>query len=188
MRRIDRILDATRTVFVSKGYGGTTIDDIAAEAGISRASFYTYFPTKRDALLALGSQAAGAVEELLATFAAFHPRRTLDDIRALVRDYFVFLDRHGAFSIAFTQAASDDDELRVPGMHRTLHGCAELGRILSGPDTKGAAISGLVAHSMMERAWRYAGLFDDQIGREEICDEVAGALHRAYVRGGKSRR
>ena len=40
------IRDTARQVFLSKGYFGTTIDDIAEAAGVSRSSFYTYFPTK----------------------------------------------------------------------------------------------------------------------------------------------
>ena len=32
----------------------TTIDEITRVASVSRASFYTYFPSKRDVLLALG--------------------------------------------------------------------------------------------------------------------------------------
>lgn len=42
------ILDAGVTLFVEKGYGPTTIDDIATAAGTTRVTFYAYFPSKSD--------------------------------------------------------------------------------------------------------------------------------------------
>ena len=181
IRMIERILDATRTVFMSKGYAGTTIDDITGAAGISRPSFYTYFPTKRDVLLALGAGAAEAGESMIAEFAAAHPRRTVAEMRRLVDRYFDFFARHGAFAIAFTQASADDEEIRVSGMLRHLHVVSQLGRYLAGEDAENPAMVGLAAYSMLERAWRFAGLYHDRVGVDELRDELARALHRAFV-------
>ena len=41
--RHDRILDAARRVFVRQSVDDTTVDDIAQEAGLSRATFYRAF-------------------------------------------------------------------------------------------------------------------------------------------------
>lgn len=38
-------------LFTERGYEGTTIDDICEVAGISRSTFFRYFPTKEDVLL-----------------------------------------------------------------------------------------------------------------------------------------
>ena len=57
-RTVARIIQATREVFLTRGYAGTTVDEIANIADVSRASFYTYFPTKREVLLAVGDLAA----------------------------------------------------------------------------------------------------------------------------------
>ncbi|MFG2888610.1 TetR/AcrR family transcriptional regulator [Streptomyces sp. NPDC048248] len=43
-----RLLDAAETVFARRGYGPATIADIAAEADLSRASFYVYFASKEE--------------------------------------------------------------------------------------------------------------------------------------------
>lgn len=47
-----RIAEAGLKFFLSKGYQETTIDEIAAAAGISRRTFFYYFKSKDDILLA----------------------------------------------------------------------------------------------------------------------------------------
>lgn len=46
--RVDTILDAAMTVFARSGFGGATMESIAAEAGLSKPTLYKYFPTKTD--------------------------------------------------------------------------------------------------------------------------------------------
>lgn len=46
----ERITDASFRLFSERGYEATTLDDIAAEAGVSRRSLFNYFETK-DAIL-----------------------------------------------------------------------------------------------------------------------------------------
>ncbi len=48
-----RITDAGMRLFLDKGIDATTVDEIAMEAGISRRSFFHYFPSKDDILLSL---------------------------------------------------------------------------------------------------------------------------------------
>jgi AcrR family transcriptional regulator len=42
------ILDAALTVFVTKGFAGTKLDDVAAAAGISKGLLYRYFDNKAE--------------------------------------------------------------------------------------------------------------------------------------------
>lgn len=42
------IWDAAVTLFVAKGFDGTTVDDIARAAGVSKRSFFRYFSSKND--------------------------------------------------------------------------------------------------------------------------------------------
>ena len=48
-----QILDAALAVFSRKGYGQTTIPDIAAEAGVAVGTIYHYYQSKRDLLVTL---------------------------------------------------------------------------------------------------------------------------------------
>jgi AcrR family transcriptional regulator len=52
-----RLLAAARRLFASKGFEGTTMRDIAAEADVALGSFYNYFRTKEEVLEALLEEA-----------------------------------------------------------------------------------------------------------------------------------
>ena len=48
--RRDQILDAALRIFARKGFAESTVDEIAVEAGLAKATLYLYFPSK-EALL-----------------------------------------------------------------------------------------------------------------------------------------
>lgn len=60
------ITETAMALFVERGFESTTIEQIAAAAGISRRSFFRYFDTKEDVVLgdlaALGEQVKTALE------------------------------------------------------------------------------------------------------------------------------
>ena len=45
-RKFDQVLDAARRAFMEEGYEGTSMDDIASLAKVSKATVYSYFPDK----------------------------------------------------------------------------------------------------------------------------------------------
>lgn len=51
--RRQELIAAARAVFEQRGYGATTISDITNQAGVSRATFYVYFASKRDVFAVL---------------------------------------------------------------------------------------------------------------------------------------
>lgn len=46
-RKFDQVLDGARQIFMSDGFEGASVDDIAKAAGVSKATLYSYFPDKR---------------------------------------------------------------------------------------------------------------------------------------------
>lgn len=49
----ERILDVAATLFITQGYDGTSLREIADEMGFTKAALYYHFPSKEDLLRAL---------------------------------------------------------------------------------------------------------------------------------------
>jgi AcrR family transcriptional regulator len=66
----EEVLRIAADKFGKQGYQATTLDEIAAEAGISRAAFYLYFPSKEELLRRMYSQviatSQAAIEHIVA--------------------------------------------------------------------------------------------------------------------------
>jgi len=62
-QRHQRILDAATHVFSIKGYHGTLVDEIAAEAETSKGGVYFHFPNKQAIFLALLDRLADILRE-----------------------------------------------------------------------------------------------------------------------------
>ncbi len=62
-QRHQRILDAATHVFSTKGYHGTLVDEIAAEAETSKGGVYFHFPNKQAIFLALLDRLADILRE-----------------------------------------------------------------------------------------------------------------------------
>ncbi|SAL73843.1 TetR family regulatory protein [Caballeronia choica] len=48
-----RLLDAAQTIFMKKGFGAASVEDLAAAAGYTRGAFYSNFGSKSELLLQL---------------------------------------------------------------------------------------------------------------------------------------
>ncbi len=87
---LQRITDAGMRLFMARGYEATTLDAIAAEAGIARRTFFSYFKSKDDILMSLqsgmGDMIADALKEeplLCKRPSRRHARCDREDQRAL---------------------------------------------------------------------------------------------------------
>jgi AcrR family transcriptional regulator len=157
VRTSNLILEKAREVFLAKGYHGTKIEDIADAAGVSRASFYTYFPSKRDVLLMLGGDAYRGMDALLNQMRAVADARDPDTIETIVRLYLEFLDEHGGFILIWSQAGHGDPELRTAGMRVKLHSARRLAAMfgVAEDDEDDPALVGLALQVMIDRYWYY---------------------------------
>jgi AcrR family transcriptional regulator len=68
-----RIVDAARVHFFSHGFRSVTMDDLAAELGISKKTLYAHFPGKIDLLEAVLADKFAGVEATLKEVTRAHP-------------------------------------------------------------------------------------------------------------------
>jgi AcrR family transcriptional regulator len=97
------IIDAALTVFAERGYDGTTTAAICRQAGIGSGTFFHYFPTKLDVLLANLTLGIEEVREGAAVYAD----RT---------------DPLGVLLDIIRQGADDAADPRMPGFVRAVGG------------------------------------------------------------------
>ena len=96
----DRILRAAADLFRERGYRAATLDEIAAELGMSKASLYGYFHAKEDMLAAISRQTIeGFTRELaLIQRSALGPDEKL---RRVVRQHVRFVIANRSFLTVF---------------------------------------------------------------------------------------
>jgi len=110
--RREQILKAARDVFAKRGYARSTVDDVVAEAGVARGTFYLYFGDKRDAFSELMDGFAERITSAIITIATDDPSRpvadqVLENIRGILR---VCLAERSLTKILFTDAVGVDPE------------------------------------------------------------------------------
>jgi AcrR family transcriptional regulator len=99
-----RLLDAARSVFYREGYYGSTVDQIVAEAGASRPTFYLHFQDKEEVLdelmAAYMARAVPTMERLPG------PRPTVEQLQEWLREVGKFLEQERAlFSLVHQVSA-----------------------------------------------------------------------------------
>lgn len=52
-RKYDQVIGGARAVFMREGFEGASVDEIARDAGVSKATLYSYFPDKQHLFLAV---------------------------------------------------------------------------------------------------------------------------------------
>ena len=106
-RKRRQIMDAAARVFVSIGFDGTSMDDVATAAGVSKSTLYVYFKSK---------------EHLFTALVAGERDQNIGEICALLTDPM----RPAEILFAFgRQVAERLTARRVIQAHRTVIGVAE---------------------------------------------------------------
>jgi len=112
--RRQQILNAAREVFAKRGYAQTTVDDIVAQAGVARGTFYLYFDDKRAAFAELVDRFATQLSSKIVRITTDDPERPVaeqvrDNIRAIIG---VCLAERVMTKILFTDAPGVDHEFQ----------------------------------------------------------------------------
>lgn len=113
-----RILQAAREAFTAIGVAAVTVDQIARDAGISRATLYLHFPNKEAILVALLRRDLTSVHQI------FDPlgkaaREGQAAVARWIKGYVDVLKRHSGDLRLFTMATANDPEVvRLVRDHR----------------------------------------------------------------------
>ena len=108
-----RLLEAAANEFAGEGYVGANINRISLAAGFAKGTVYNYFPSKRDLMLALIDQVAGAHTEAVLQQAdpEQSPARRLE---GFFRAGFAFVEQHSAQARVIVNAVyGPDAEIRA---------------------------------------------------------------------------
>jgi AcrR family transcriptional regulator len=108
------ILDAALAGFAARGYHETSVDDIAARAGLSKGAIYWHFAGKRELFLALIDRfSERALLELDAVANAPDWRSALHEVFVRVRQQFEAGLPFFKLALEYIAQSARDDEIRV---------------------------------------------------------------------------
>ena len=145
----DRLVNAALTLFAERGFDATTVDDIAAAAGVSRVTFFRAFPTKEDVVF---TEHGPLLEQVRARLDEAGP----DDWDAALRETTQMVLRHyldegdiarRRYRLTRTIPALRDREVAMSAAYQRLFADA-LHRLLSA-DASGALWADVLAASVV---------------------------------------
>ncbi|MET9485452.1 helix-turn-helix domain-containing protein [Nocardia sp. NPDC006630] len=173
------ILSAARELFLRKGYAATSIADIAAAVGASKAAVFYHFKSKESIAAELLESPFTAVSQLIERAEA----EQLTPAQILT-DYIDGAAETGALFIAF---ATDPSVAGLIPQHDADAACRRIIELLAGPtptpaDRVRSRAAFAVAQTIVPALQEHAGLLDDAL-RQEIRSAALRALGAAGQAG-----
>jgi AcrR family transcriptional regulator len=140
--RMEQTLTVARTLFAQGGYSAVTMDEVAAEVGVTKPLLYNYFGNKESLYIACMERAGDALSRTIADSVA-DATTPNEALRAGGQAFFAFLDSdRAAWEVLFDETLPRGGEVaKRVGVHR--------GRIL---DLVTASIMGQVPPHMRAAA------------------------------------
>lgn len=175
------ILEASRELFLARGYAGTTVHAITEACGISRAGFYTYFKGKREVFGFLGDQAYRDLRAVLATWDRSADAPGIGAVRDFVSAYFAYMDRHGAFAMAAALSAPDDEEFRRGNRRMQTRIAWIMGQALGLSGDHSPEVVGTAVFGLLDRCWHTARTRTVAVDEGEMIEIATDVIYRMSV-------
>lgn len=121
--RKKQIIDAAHRLFVEKGFALTSIQDILDEAGVAKGTFYNYFASKNECLMAIMEFVKEEVDQKRREI-AYGKRK--DDENVFVQQIIARFNmnrQHNLIAVFESVSVSDDPDLKA---FLKMQHCAEL--------------------------------------------------------------
>jgi AcrR family transcriptional regulator len=174
------LLDAAGTVFSERGYGGTSVGDIAAAAGVSLGTFYQYFRDRTHVLATLVAE--GAERMLRDTAQVWRPEEGREGVHRVLHAFVSHYRSTSKFQRVWEEVTHIDGELAalrrelartyVAGVAAALRHGQDVGAVRADLDVEAAAVA---LTSMVDRTCYVRLVFDRQPGHgvEPTVDVLA---------------
>jgi AcrR family transcriptional regulator len=108
-----QMLDAARALFAARGYADVTMDEVAAEVGVTKPLLYNYYGNKEQLFLACMRPAADALLQAVVSAIQAAPDAP-GAFRAGIHAFFAFLDRDGeAWKVLHDESLPGGGEIAV---------------------------------------------------------------------------
>lgn len=108
-----RLIDAARDLFIADGYAKTKVEDIAAAAGASPATFYLHFSAKREIALEFAARLHAAGLEFYPRLESVAVAATVEAVRGWLGEVTAGWDELVPLWRVVGEAALGDDQVRV---------------------------------------------------------------------------
>lgn len=119
-RRRQEILDAAEKVFFKKGVENATMDDVAEEAELSKATLYLYFCSKDEIYFAIFLRGQQALFNLI-TKATKTIEDTREKISAYISTVITFQKKYPDYFDAFFYFLTKDIEISPESIYKKQH-------------------------------------------------------------------
>jgi AcrR family transcriptional regulator len=164
-QRREQVIAAAASAFVRTGFDGTSMDDVARAAGVTRLIVYRIFESKHDLYMAV---LASVSDELRTTFGSAASDQPVADLLLGVGR------RHpDAFRLLWRQAANEPDFAGAAATFRALADTFAEDRLAPRMDDE--VLRHWAARAVVAHLWESVCLWLDD-GTPERDDEVARAL------------
>lgn len=140
------ILATAETLLAERGFDGFSVDDLARGAGLSRPTFYFYFPSKEAVVLTLLDRVVDEANrtELALDFAA----DPAGSWRVVIANIVHVFSRHRAVVAAAVRAHASSPELRAQWAVAMDHWITQCTDVIRAERRRGAAAAGQSARDL----------------------------------------
>ena len=118
--RRQQILEAAWECFTRYGFQATTMDQVAAAAGVSAGMSYTYFATKNDLIIATAQVAMDRFAQAFEQLADRADPASPTDVLAAIAEELRRRREHPRYDMSKIALQAWAESVRSPAVHRTI--------------------------------------------------------------------
>src|ERR1700761_521489 len=169
--------------FRTRGYRGTSVDDIVDAASVARGTFYKYFSDKQDLLAAVAAEIYGAGMAFAERIADVDPLADEPTLRQWLGTYVEFYDRYSGCIDAWAEGTTDDPTIVGIGEHGQVQMDVGAARMLirrPGPYPFDPVVSALILRALVTRVPQAALDLPEPISDDDLIDVLMTCINRGF--------